>query len=178
MGKLLELFEIFIAFFKIGAFSFGGGYAMLPFIEKEIVNSNRWLSSKEFLDVLAISQVSPGPIAINSATFIGYKYQFILGSIFATLGVIGFSIIIINLVSPSLEKYKNNKSIASLFKSLRPITIGFILSAFYSTYEKSVSDLFSVCIFFFSFILLHSKKIHPLFIILFSGLIGVILKGA
>lgn len=178
MDKFLDLFQIFIAFFKIGAFSFGGGYAMLPFIEREIVNNNGWLSPKEFLDVLAISQVSPGPIAINSATFIGYKYNFILGSIFATLGVIVFSIIAINLVAPSLEKYKNNKNIAILFKTLRPITIGFILSAFYSTYEKSVSDFFSICIFFFSFILLHSKKIHPVFIILFSGFIGVILKGA
>lgn len=178
MDKFLDLFQIFIAFFKIGAFSFGGGYAMLPFIEREIVNNNGWLSSKEFLDVLAISQVSPGPIAINSATFIGYKYNFILGSIFATLGVIFFSVIIINLVAPSLEKYKNNKKISVLFKTLRPITIGFILSAFYSTYEKSVSDLFSICIFIVSFILLSSKKIHPVFIIMVSGFIGIILKGA
>ncbi|WFD11021.1 chromate transporter [Tepidibacter hydrothermalis] len=178
MDKFLDLFKIFIAFFKIGAFSFGGGYAMLPFIEREIVNKNGWLSPKEFLDVLAISQVSPGPIAINSATFIGYKYNFILGSIFATLGVIFFSIIVINLVAPSLEKYKTNKNISTVFKTLRPITIGFILSAFYSTYEKSVSDLFSVCIFLVSFMLLNSKKIHPVFIIMFSGFIGIILKGA
>lgn len=178
MYKLLDLFEIFIAFFKIGAFSFGGGYAMLPFIEREIVNVKGWLSTKEFLDVLAISQVSPGPIAINSATFIGYRYNFVLGSLFATLGVIGFSIIIINIVSPSLEKYKDNQNIATIFKTLRPITIGFILSAFYSTYEKSISDFFSISIFFISFLLLHSKKIHPVYIIIFSGFIGIILKGA
>ncbi|MCT4509404.1 MAG: chromate transporter [Tepidibacter sp.] len=178
MYKLLDLFEIFIAFFKIGAFSFGGGYAMLPFIEREIVNVKGWLSTKEFLDVLAISQVSPGPIAINSATFIGYRYNFVLGSLFATLGVIGFSIIIINIVSPSLEKYKDNQNIATIFKTLRPITIGFILSAFYSTYEKSISDFFSISIFFISFLLLNSKKIHPVYIIIFSGFIGIILKGA
>ncbi|SHH26161.1 chromate transporter [Tepidibacter thalassicus] len=178
MYKILSLFKIFIAFFKIGAFSFGGGYAMLPFIEREIIKLKGWLTYKEFLDVLAISQASPGPIAINSATFIGYKYYYILGSIFATLGVISFSIICMNILSPALEKYKDNKHLSKILKFLKPITVGFILSSAYSTFNKSIFDLYSFMIFLLSFILLNSKKVHPIIIIIGFGLAGTILKGA
>ena len=82
------LIRLFIAFLKIGTFSFGGGYAMLPFIQKEIVESNTWISMSEFTDIIGISQMTPGPVAINSATFVGYKVGGIIGSIIATLGVI------------------------------------------------------------------------------------------
>lgn len=178
MVKLLELLDIFIVFFKIGAFSFGGGYAMLPFIEKEVIQIKGWLTYREFLDLLAISQASPGPIAINGATFIGYKHHGISGSIVATTGVIIFSVICMNLISPTLEKYKDNEYLLKLFKSLKPITIGFIFSSAYSTYIKSIITINSFVIFILSLILLFTKKIHPILILIGFGIINIILKGA
>lgn len=178
MVKLLDLFDLFIVFFKIGAFSFGGGYAMLPFIEKEVIQIKEWLSFKEFLDLLAISQATPGPIAINSATFIGYKVQGILGGVTATVGLTIFSIICMNVISPALEKYKNSKHVLKLFNTLKPITIGFILSSAYSTYTKSILSINSFIIFCISLILLFTKKIHPVLILIGFGIINVILKGA
>ena len=91
------LIRLFIAFLKIGTFSFGGGYAMLPFIQKEIVESNTWISMSEFTDIIGISQMTPGPVAINSATFVGYKVGGIVGGIIATLGVITTSFILITI---------------------------------------------------------------------------------
>ena len=99
------LIRLFVAFLKIGAFSFGGGYAMLPFIQREIVNKNNWIDVNEFMDIIGISQMTPGPIAINSATFVGYDVSGILGSIMATLGVVFTSFILVSIISKMLEKF-------------------------------------------------------------------------
>ena len=82
---MIILLKLFLTFFKIGALSFGGGYAMLPFMQREIIDTNSWLTISEFIDIIGISQMTPGPIAINSATFVGYKVSGIMGSIFATV---------------------------------------------------------------------------------------------
>lgn len=100
------LIKLFWAFLKIGTFSFGGGYAMLPFIQKEVVESNGWISMSEFTDIIGISQMTPGPVAINSATFVGYKIDGVLGSIFATLGVVTTSFILVTIISKILNKFK------------------------------------------------------------------------
>ena len=99
------LIRLFIAFLKIGTFSFGGGYAMLPFIQNEIVDKNNWININEFMDIIGISQMTPGPIAINSATFVGYKLSGVLGSIMATLGVVFTSFILVSIINKMLEKY-------------------------------------------------------------------------
>ena len=101
------LIKIFLSFLKIGAFSFGGGYAMLPLIEREIVNNHNWITFKEFIDIIGISQMTPGPIAINSATFVGFKVSGILGSIAATLGVISFSFILVSIANHYILNLKN-----------------------------------------------------------------------
>ena len=93
------LIKLYLAFLKIGTFSFGGGYAMLPFIQKEIVEKNDWISSTEFTDIIGISQMTPGPVAINSATFVGYKINGVIGSIVATLGVITTSFILVIIIN-------------------------------------------------------------------------------
>ncbi|KXZ40360.1 chromate transporter [Alkalithermobacter thermoalcaliphilus JW-YL-7 = DSM 7308] len=175
MDTFKSLIDIFFSFFKIGAFSFGGGYSMLPFIERELVLSKGLITFEEFLDILAISQASPGPIAINSATFIGYKHLGILGSFFATFGVIFFSLICISSISPKIEKYKENKYILMAFKSLRPITISLILSSIISLFSKSIVDYYSLIIFLLSSILLFYKKVHPISVILLCGSISAIL---
>ncbi|OPJ56315.1 chromate transporter [Alkalithermobacter paradoxus] len=178
MYTFKNLIDIFLSFFKIGAFSFGGGYAMLPYMERELVLSKRFIDFEEFLDILAISQTSPGPIAINSATFIGYKHQGFFGSLFATLGVIFFSLIAMNIISPKLEKYKENKYVMLSFKSLRPITISLILSSAFSSFSKSITDFYSIFILIISLAVLFSKKVHPVLVIIMFGVLGAITKGA
>src|SRR5665647_729629 len=103
-----DLIKIFLSFLKIGAFSFGGGYAMLPVIQREIVQSNHWITSKQFIDIIGISQMTPGPIAINSATFVGFKVSGILGSIAATLGVVSFSFLLVSLANHYILKFKES----------------------------------------------------------------------
>ena len=102
------LIKLFTTFFKIGLFTIGGGYVMIPVIQKEVL-LNGWLTSQQFNELLAIAEMTPGPIAVNSATFIGYKMNGILGAIFATTGVVLPSFIIILLISKAYEKYENNK---------------------------------------------------------------------
>ncbi|CEH32759.1 chromate transporter [Romboutsia lituseburensis] len=172
MYKIILLFLIFL---KIGAFSFGGGYAMLPFIQQEFIHKYNFISSQEFLDLLALSQSTPGPIAINCATFIGYKVGNILGSISATLGVIIFSVVCLTIISKLFDKFKDNPKIENLLVVLRPITLGFILAAAFSSALDIPWDLYSIIAFVSSFYLLYTKKIGSISAIFIYGIIGMIL---
>lgn len=170
------LLQIFLVFVKIGSVSFGGGYAMLPFIEQEVIVTNGWLTPLEFLDVLAISQITPGPIAINSATFIGFKHLGFLGGLFATTGIVLGPFIFMSIVSRFMEKYKSSSLMKNILSYIKPITVALILSTTYSTFLKSVIDFKSFLIFIASAILLQYTKIHPIAIILLFGIIGIILN--
>jgi len=120
--------QLFWSFFKIGAFSFGGGYAMIPLIQKEI-QSHGWMEAKEFADIVAVSQMTPGPLAVNAATYVGVKTAGVLGSAFATLGVSLPSFILIIIIANFLIKFKESRIVNSALKGIRPITIGLISSA-------------------------------------------------
>ncbi|MGM9986116.1 MAG: chromate transporter, partial [Bacillaceae bacterium] len=159
MGKIIILFLIF---FKIGAFSFGGGYAMLPFIQQEFIDTYQYINQQEFIDLLAISQSTPGPIAINCATFVGYKAAGIMGSIAATIGVCLFSFVGLIYVSKLLTKFKENAYINRLLKVLRPITIGFILAAGFSSALEIKIEAYTIIAFVLSFVLLYTKKVGPI----------------
>lgn len=171
------ILKLFFAFLKIGAFSFGGGYAMLPFIEREIVDESNWLSMPEFMDIIGISQMTPGPVAINSATFVGYKINGVLGSIAATLGVVLTSFILVSIISKTLEKFKNSTIVKSALLGMRPILIALILSAFLDLAKESYLDVKSLIITGVIGGLLLSKKIHPILIIVVSAVLGIILYG-
>ena len=107
--------RLFTTFFKIGLFSFGGGYAMLPLIQHEVVSMNKWLEHKEFIHIIAISQATPGPIAINTATYVGFKVASVTGAAFATLGVTMPSVIIILIMAKFFFKFRNNKYMEQIF---------------------------------------------------------------
>lgn len=169
------LLKIFLTFFKIGLFSFGGGYAMLPLIQQEVVNINNWLSSKEFIDVVAVSQVTPGPIAINSATYVGYKTSGILGSIFATIGVSLPSIIIMLLICKFFFYFKNNQHVENAFKILRPATIGLIGAAAILVAKDAFIDYKSILIFAIAFIASYKFKLDPILLTILSAIIGIVL---
>lgn len=169
------LLDIFISFFKIGLFSFGGGYAMLPLIQQEVVNSHQWVSSTEFIDIVAISQITPGPIAINSATYIGYKAGGFLGSTVATLGVIAPSIIIMVIISKFFIKFKNSEYVKYAFLGLRPATIGLVAAAAVLVAYGSFIDYKSAIIFAAAFLLSYKYKLDPILLTIISGIAGYIL---
>ena len=123
MKKSKLILTLFLSFFKIGAFTFGGGYAMLSLLENEFVEKRGWLTKEEFLDMVAIAESTPGPIAINSATFIGYKTAGALGSAFATLGVVIPSFIIIYVISLFLDKFLAFEIVANAFKGIQACVV-------------------------------------------------------
>ena len=146
---------------------------MLPYIETMIIENHGWLTNSEFLDILAISQVTPGPIAINAATFIGFRYLGCWGAVSATLGIVCGPFIFMSIVTRFIEKYKSSDISEHIFTFLRPITAALILSAAYSTLLKSVIDLKSFIIFSASLMLLLFTKLHPIVILMFFGFLGL-----
>lgn len=168
--------KLFITFFKIGLFSFGGGYAMLPLIKQEVVINNTWLTISEFTDIIAISQVTPGPIAINSATYIGYTAtNSSLGSLLATLGVSLPSFIIMMIISIFFVKFKDNKYVDYAFKGIRPTVIGLIASAALLLINKSIFIDFKSIILFLGVFIASLKKMDPILLIAIVAIIGIII---
>ena len=129
MKKTSELFELFIAMLKIGLFTFGGGYAMIHVLENEFVSKKKWIDSEEFLDLVAIAESTPGPIAINCSTYIGYKRKHFLGSLVATLGMVLPSFTIVFLISLFFNEFLAVSWVQSAFKGIRVCVVFLILSA-------------------------------------------------
>ena len=169
------LIKLFISFFKIGAFSFGGGYAMLPLLEKELIVKHQWISTIDFIDILAISEMTPGPIAINSATFLGYRVAGILGAIISTFAVALPSFIIITLMYKFINRFKNSKYVSWAFKGIRPVVLGLIGAAAITVGKTSFIDIKSILIATFIFFLVSIKKINAILVIVIAGILGIIL---
>ena len=121
-----NVWKVFASFFRIGAFTFGGGYAMIPLIQKEAVEKNGWVTDEDILDIIAIAESTPGPIAINSATFVGYRAAGVLGSVCATLGVVLPSFLMIYTISMFLEGFLEITVIANAFRGIK-IAVGFLI---------------------------------------------------
>lgn len=177
--------ELFCTFFKIGAFTFGGGYAMLPLIQAEVVN-NGWITNEEIINFIAISESTPGPFAINISTFIGMKLGGILGALCTTLGVVLPSFIIILIVANFFRKFKENKYIKGIMDGLRPAAIGLIGAASVEIAKTSflndewgldslnIIKFLVLCINFTLMLIFTFKKFHPIMIIGLSAMIGII----
>lgn len=169
----MNLLKLFISFLKIGAFSFGGGYAMLPLIKKEIIEVHGWLTLTEFIDILAVVEMTPGPIAINSATFLGYKVGGVLGSIVATIAVILPSIVVILVIAHFLSKFKNSPYVSCAFSGIRPVVLGLILSASLTVAKNSIVDIKTLVLAVGLFYLTSIKNLHPILTIIIGGIVGV-----
>ena len=128
-SKASVLKALFVSFFKIGAFTFGGGYAMIPIIHREVVDNHKWMSDDDMLDLLAIAESTPGPIAINSATFIGYRQAGLLGSILATFGVVLPSFVIISIISIFYVRFKEISWVFYAFEGIKSAVIVLMVSA-------------------------------------------------
>ena len=168
------LVKLYLAFLKIGTFSFGGGYAMLPFIQKEIVEKNNWISSAEFTDIIGISQMTPGPVAINSATFVGYKISGVIGSIVATLGVITTSFILVVIINRILDKFKEFKMVQAALLGMKPALIALIIYAFWDLAIDAYKDWKSIFITVIIAVVLWSKKVHPILVIVIAAILGLV----
>lgn len=165
--------SLFWSFLKIGVFSFGGGYAMIPLIKKEIIDVQKWLPIDEFLDVVAISQVTPGPIAVNSATFVGHKIAGIWGAISATLGVTMPSFVIIILIAFLIAKYRHTSFLDDFFVGVRPAVIALIVQAGLAVAKNSYTGMKDIILSVAVFLCLYVLKVNPLLVILFSALAGI-----
>ena len=184
--------QLFYTFFKIGLFGFGGGYAMISMIQGEVVTRHEWLSSNEFTDIIAISQMTPGPIGINSATYVGYSavvnagYSHAVGilcSTIATDSVVLPSFILMVLISKFFLKYQKHPIIASVFEGLRPGVVGLLAAAAlvlmngenFGTYNWQI--LTSIILFAGTFIASYRYKVNPILLIVICGIIGYVTFG-
>lgn len=167
--------KLLFSFFKIGLFSFGGGYAMLPMISREVVDINGWVTNQEFIDIVAISQSTPGPISINAATYIGYKTGGVFGSLLATLGTVLPSLIVMLIICRFFFKFKNNKNVEAALQGLRPAVIGLIAAAAIMVGESSFIDYKSIIIFIGVFIATFKLKVDPIVMTILSGLVGFLI---
>ena len=174
---MIVYWQLFYAYTKIGIFGFGGGYAMLSLIQHEVVDKYHWLSLAEFTDVIAISQMTPGPIGINSATYIGYTVTGnVWGAILATVAVSLPSFLMVLAISMFFAKFRENRYVSAAFTGLRPVTIGLIAAAALVLMNgDNFIDYKSVLIFFAAFVLSWKFNVHPILMICLAGIAGVIL---
>jgi len=166
-------FLLVYTFAKIGLFSFGGGYAMLPLIAREVVDSQKWISAEGLVDMIAISQMSPGPISINLATFIGFDQKGVPGAVLATFGIVFFTSLLVLVAAKALLTHPDHIITRGFFKGIRPAVISFIAAAILSLYPVSVPDLRSFLLMLGAFIAFGKFKLPPIPIVLVSGLIAV-----
>jgi len=185
---------LFFEFFKIGIFSIGGGLATLPFL-KELANKYGWISSQELIDMIAISESTPGPIGINAATYMGYKTAGVLGGVVATLGIVVPAIIIVSIIAHYFMKFNEQETVKSAFYGLRPAVTGMIAAAGFevaivSIFNTNISLQFSNLIkligsfinikefilFIVIFYLLEKYKKHPIFYLVGAAVVGIIFK--
>ena len=165
---------LFTTFFKIGAFTFGGGYAMIPFIQKEVVETHKWISDEDILDVVAIAESTPGPVAVNSATFVGYKVCGPLGSFCATLGVVLPSFLIILFLSAVLQEFQSLAVVQYAFVGIRATVLALILKAMISLYQKCPKNKVSYFLMVLAFVLVAFIKVNAIYAIITCGLIGLL----
>lgn len=168
----MKLFKLFLAFFKIGFFTIGGGYAMLPLIQKEVVDVNKWLTEEDFLDAIAISQSAPGAVAVNISVFIGYRIGGFLGAIVSTLGTTLPSMIIIVIVAKYLYQYKDIAIIQKAFLGIRPAVVSLIASSVVMLGQALGFSLDKLLFAVVSFVLIVFFDVSPIYVILFGGIIS------
>lgn len=171
-----ELFDLFWTFCKIGALTFGGGYAMLPIIQREIVENKKWSTEKEILDYYAVGQCTPGVIAVNTATFIGYKLRGITGGIIATIGVVFPSLIIILTIASFLQNFADMAIVQSAFAGIRVAVVALIITTVIKLLKSSIKDYLGIIIAILAFIISAFLGLSPVYVVIAAGLTGFIFK--
>ena len=170
-----ELLKLYMAFFRIGLFTIGGGYAMLPMIQREVVDKNKWATGEEVLDYYAIGQCTPGLIAVNTATFIGYKNAKTPGAVAATLGVISPSIIIILIIAAFFSRFQEIEAVKHAFKAVRAAVVVLVGANIAGLIKKTIVDIPTFVIAAVILVLSLLTGISPVFYVITAGAAGVFL---
>lgn len=168
--------DLFATFFRTGACTFGGGYAMLPILQRDVVEKKGWATEEELTDYFAIGQCTPGVIAVNTATFIGYKYKGIPGGIVATLGIVCPSILIITIIALFLRSFADLPAVAHAFAGIRACVCVLIFNAVLKIWKTTVIDLPTALIFITVFLLSVFLGLSPALMVVVAGLVGLGLK--
>lgn len=168
--------QLFQAFFRVGILTFGGGYAMLPILRREVVETHPWCTDEELADYYAIGQCTPGVIAINTATFIGYKLAGIPGGIFATASICLPSFIIILIIAAVLQNFAEYPIVINAFAGIRVAVVALVLNAVLKLLKTSVVDKLTFCIFIAVLLLATVFSVSPILFVLAAGLLGVCVK--
>ena len=173
MKKLLELY---CTFFRIGGLTFGGGMAMLPMLKREIVEKYGWATEEELLDIYAIGQCTPGVIAVNTSTYIGYPQGKLVGSIFATLGMISPSLIIISLIASILKEFMALPIVLHALAGIRITVCALMLNTVFSLMKSGIKDKLGVLLFLFGFLLATFTPIPTILLVVCAAVIGIFVK--
>ncbi len=180
--KLAILLDLFIRFFKIGLVGFGGGWAIIPIIQKELVEDAGYISENEFYNLVAIAGSTPGPVAVNAATYVGFQIAGLPGAVVATMGVIIPPFFIISLIAYGLTQYFNNRIVQSILKALKATIIGLIIVVLYSTFRETVWKLpgfhevgIALTITTIVILLILVWRVHPIIVILLMIGVGILL---
>ena len=168
------LFDLFRAFFTIGALTFGGGYAMLPMLEREIVNKHKWATSEELLNYFAIGQCTPGIIAVNTATFVGYKVKGVIGGIAATLGVVAPSVVIITIIALVLENFMDIVWVQNAFAGIRVAVCALITVSVVKLFKSNVKQHWHIALAIIAFLVVALLKLSPVYVVVACAVLSFI----
>lgn len=173
-NKLIRCLKLFLTFMKIGGFTFGGGYAMIPLIQKETVENKKWITEEDILEIVAIAESTPGPIAINAATFVGYRVAGVLGAACATTGVVLPSFVIILAISYVLQQFEQLQAVRYAFFGIRAGVLALLLKALWTMYKKSPKGWAGYAVMAGSFILTAFLNVPLLYVIIGCAVFGLV----
>lgn len=169
--------DLFISFFKIGAFTFGGGYAMLPMLEKECVDNHGWVNREELADYFAIGQCTPGVIAVNTATFVGSKLGKFAGAAAATLGVVTPSVIIILIIAALISNFLEIQAVAHAFAGIRVAVAALIVNAVVRLAKQNIKNVWGIVLSLAALLVLTFTSLSPVWVVIAAALAGILSKG-
>lgn len=172
--RFQSILTLFLTFFKIGAFTFGGGYAMIPLIQREVADNRHWITGEDILDIVAIAESTPGPLAINTATFVGYKICGFFGAFAATLGVVLPSFIIISVIALVLRQFEQVQAVQFAFNGIRAGVLALMCKALYSMYRQCPKGALAYGVMAGAFVLVAFTDISVLLVIIGCAVTGLI----
>ncbi len=171
----MHIINVFLEFFKMGAVTFGGGQAMLPILKRELVENLHWITMKQFLYFVSVSQVTPGPISVNMATFIGYEVDGILGAIAATTGVAMPSFIVITIIATSLKKFSNSALYKGFIAGIKPVIIALLIGAIHLIAKGGFHTVIPYIMATIAFFVFLKYKINVFLFLIVMGVMGILL---
>jgi chromate transporter len=173
----MSLFKLYLMFLKIGSLMIGGGYSMLPLLIRELVERNKIITEDELTDYMAVAQCTPGVIAVNTATFVGYKVKKVIGSVVATLGVITVPTILIMLIAAVLKPLMEYEIVEHIFAGIRLAVCALITASVYKLFKKSVTNITTFALFLLAFLFVAVGGVSPVFIVLGAAITGLAWGG-